>query len=805
MATLLLRLLPAVSLLFCFWEKGMAQSSIQGSLKSNDGLPVVNASVFLLEPQTDTLLQAGFSDSLGRYELQTERPGNFKITVTAEGYQTETRLLNGTSEIGQTQDFILTNISSDLENVIVSSRKPLFEKKSDRLIFHVANSSSTAGGTALEAIGKAPGVLLNRQNNTLNLAGKGNVNILINGKLLQLSGADLFAYLEAISAENVLQVELITTPPAQYEASGNSGLINLVLKKNGKPGFSGQANAAYLQAFYGRMTAGGAVNFHKNKLTAFANVNLSRGANFQTERLNTSFAEQEYRMTDPYKKSVQNGQITTGLDYQLHPSGNLSLSYTGTAYGREDQVGNYTAVIQKSTGAVDSTLFTKGNALQDQTTHLLNLTYDWNLDTSGKKISVSANRLWYDSDRDRRTESENYSGYFQLPTGFSVANHATGQNQIAITTAQADATLPYPFATLAVGGKISAIAQNSENRFYTKIGANYVEDPNVSNAFNYTENVGALYVSAQKDIGKFSLQAGLRMEATVTKGHSQQLAQSNKNSYTNLFPTLTASYQPKENKVWTLSYSKRILRPAYKDLDPFRVYFSPTSYAEGNPFLQPAYSHETALSYTLNGRFTFQGYYQLEQDHFGPLFTVDSTTQSTAIRQENYSDMQSAGLGIITAFQPYSFWEVQTQAFVTRNEIKTKKNFGALRTQTLPSFYFSVGNALSLNKKGTLITEVSAYLMSRYHWELSELQPTGSVDTSFKALLLDKKLVLSLAATDLFRTAGSKSRNLITGQTMQSYFDQQSLRLSVSFKMGGKNSRERTSKETGIEAEQRRM
>jgi len=782
-----------------------AQFDIHGTVTNQEGQPLNNAQVLLQLQESRALLKTGFTDSTGAYRLDANTLYNTNIVVSAAGFASQSRLLTDTTTKNQQLDFVLLPASNSLEGVTVSSKKPLFEKKVDRLIFNVANSITAAGGTALEAIGKAPGVLVNRQYNTINLAGKGSVNVLLNGKLLQLSGEDLFAYLEGIPAENVQQVEIITAPPSQYEAAGTSGLINVVLKKNRKVGLSGLANAGYQQAFYGTATAGGAINYHKNKLSTYTNLNLSSGAKNQVERLNTNFPEQEYRLTDPYQKSVQNGQLSAGADYQLHASGTLSLNYTGSKYQRQDRVANYTAVIQRSTGLVDSTLFTSGTSEQEQHTHLLNLGYDWAIDTSGKKLSITANRLWYGSNRNRPTSSENFYGLFQAPTGFLVANKATSQNRIDITTAQADVTLPYPWTRLSLGGKISHISQSSENRFYTRNSGVYVEDPGVSNAFDYTENVGALYVNAQKDLGKFSLQAGLRMEATETKGISQALTQANTHSYLNFFPTLMASYQPKENSVWALTYSRRILRPGYSDLDPFRLYFSPTSYAEGNPFLQPAFSHEASLAYTLNGKYTFQGYYQYEENHFGLVFGADSTTQSTYIRHENYSDNQAAGLGIVAAFQPFHFWELQAQLFGNLNQVRPYEQFGDGRNLTLPSYFISANNAISLNKKGTLLTEVNAYLVGRYQWEVSEVEPTGSVDTGFKALLLDKRLVLSVSATDLFRTTGGRSRNLITGQTMSSYFDQQSLRLAVNFKMGGKSNREAQQKETGIEAEQSRM
>lgn len=804
MTNLLQRLLPAIILLFCSFIAAQSQTVIQGKISNRMGSPIAAAEILLLNPQTDALLSSCQSDSLGNYQLQPAGADNFKMTVSATWYQTEVRRID-LDKGGQLRvDFVLEENRNTLENITVSSRRPLIERKTDRLIFHVANSINTAGGNALDVISKSPGVQLNPQYHAINLVGKGSVNVLINGSLLQLSGEDLFAYLETIPAENIQQVEVITTPPSQYEAAGSAGLINIVLKKNRMAGLSGLVHAAYQQAFYGTATAGGSVNFHKEKLNVFATLNLSNGAKNQVERLNTQFAAQEYRLTDPYIKNVQNGQFSASLVYQLRPSGTLSLNYTSSVYQRKDNVANYTTVIQSNTGIVDSTLFTGGTALQHQNTQLINARYEWAIDTSGKKLSFSANRLWYDSDRSRITHSENFKGSFQSPSGFFTANKAGSDNQISITTAQADLALPYTWSTISLGGKISHIWQRSENRFYTKQAGTYLEDPGVSNAFDYTENVGALYVSVQKNIEKFGLQAGIRMESTGTEGISRTMSRKNKHNFTDFFATLMASYQPQEDQIWTLSYSKRMVRPGYADLDPFRLYFTPVSYAEGNPFLQPAFSHEAALALTLHGKYTFQSYYQYEKNHFGLVFGTDTATKSTFIRHENYSDNQGAGLGIVASFQPFSFWELQSQVFGNLNQVRTFKNFGQQQILTLPSYYVSLNNAVSLNKKGTILTEVNAYLVGRYQWEVSELEPTGSVDTGFKALLLAKRLMLSLSATDLFRTSGARSRNQITGQTMSSYFDQQSLRLAVSFKMGG-NSREPRQKETGIEEEQKRM
>lgn len=725
------------------------------------------------------------------------------LSVILTGFVSQTVSINPNANAHQTLDFVLTPESRELQNVTVNSRPPLLQQQNGRLVFNVAGSATLAGSNALEAIGKTPGVLLNRQFSSITLAGKGAATVLVNDKPLQLTGADLFAYLEAMPAEQLARVEVIANPASEYDAAGTAGLINIVLKKNRKQGLSAQANSSYQQAHYATLTAGGNINYHHEQLTAFAGMNLSSGAKYQVERLNTPFGNEEYRLTDPYKKSVTNGQLTAGVTYQLSPSSEFSLNYSGNSFNRRDEVNNYTAVIENSTGNTTATLSTKGHSKQWQHTHLLNLSYELRLDTTGRKLSFAANRLWYGSDRQRPTTSENYFGFFQSPTGFLTNNLSEGNNHIAISSAQADAVLPYPWAQLSAGGKFSHIAQESESNYYELQGSAYAPVPGAGNRFAYTERIGALYVKAQKKIGKIGLQAGIRAELTSAIATSQNLSQPHKESYCNWFPSLQISYQPTENQAWSLSYSKRILRPGFSDLDPFRLYLSPVSYAEGNPFLTPSFSHEAALSLTLKSRYTFQGYYQEEQNHFGLVFGADSASKTTYIRHENYSDNQTLGLGVVAALQPFPFWELQAQLFGNYTQVNPYPLAGNTTALRLPSYFASVTNALSLNKKGTLLTEVTAYLVGKYQWELSEVAPTGSLDTGFKALLLDRRMIVQLSATDLLRTATGRSKNVVTGQTMNSYFDQQSLRLAVTFKMGSNKSYQ--PKETGIEPEQGRM
>jgi hypothetical protein len=779
-----------------------AQSTIKGIVLNRQNEPVSQAVIILLREKDSAILQTVLPDSAGNFSIVISESQDKAIKVSAMGYEDEIRRIDSTAGEQQRMDFTLKERT--LKEVNIIAARPLYERQTDRLIFNVSASLTAAGSNALDAIKKAPEVMIQQSDYTINLMGKSSVMVLVNDRLIQLSGEDLFAYLQGMSSDNIDRIEIITAPPARYDAVGNSGLINIVLKKNKRAGINGNIRAGYEQASYGKGIAGGDINYRKGNLNLYGSLNYSQGANQVAERLNTPYPGQLFKVNDDYKRILKPLQYTLGADYDIHKNGVLGIQWMSSYANRMDKSHNGIEVLKSPEMSLDSTMMTTGYSKRNNSNNIFHVNYTWNIDTSGKKLTFDANKLWFSGKRNNDFTTVHYKDEFSTPTGVESRNGSDGTQHINITTVQADITLPYSFASLSSGGKLSFIDNKSSNRFGYYDQDGYHEDPLISNSFDYNEKVQALYISAQKSLKKWSFQAGLRGEFTQTKGYSLNLNQTNTNQYFNLFPTAYIQYELNENHNWNLNYSKRINRPDYRSLDPFRAYATPYHYSEGNPFLLPSFNHNLELAYTYKSRFTLSAFYQYEQNHFASVWMVDSVQHITSGINMNFADFISYGINAQGSFQLIRWWELQVQLSLQEQRLQSKFYTSTGQSYKLPTCYAGLNNSFVLNNAKTLLAEVNLFYLSKYREDFLEINALGSVDIGLKALLLDKKFVINISVTDIFATQKARGKHIITGQTIDNYFDTRNVRVSLNYKFGNNKIKAKGERDIGIEEEKRR-
>ncbi|RYZ28991.1 MAG: TonB-dependent receptor, partial [Sphingobacteriales bacterium] len=424
-------------------------------------------------------------------------------------------------------------------------------------------------------------------------------------------------------------------------------------------------------ASFGKGIAGGELNYRNGRLNLYGTLNYSNGANQIVERLSTPYPGQIFDVTDDYKRIMKPLQYTAGLDFDIHKNAVLGIQWMSANANRKDESTDKIVVTKLPAAIIDSTMITLGRATRNNSNNTLNLNYVWKIDSTGKTLTLNANRLWFNGSRTNDFNTSNYFGDGNTPTGIASHNTASGRQNITISTAQADVQLPYAFASLSLGGKLSFISNTSDNRFGYFDQDGYHDDPTVSNGFEYREQVQALYASAEKAIGKWSFQAGLRAEFTQTSGYAVSLGSTTTNRYFNLFPTAYIQFQPNADNSWNLNYSKRINRPDYRSLDPFRAYATPYHYSQGNPFLLPSFNHNLEFAYAYKGRYSLTAFYQYERNHFASVWMIDEIRNITSGISLNFADFVSYGTNAMATWQPFGWWEAQVQLGVQQQQLRS--------------------------------------------------------------------------------------------------------------------------------------
>ncbi|XZF16048.1 TonB-dependent receptor domain-containing protein [Chitinophagaceae bacterium MMS25-I14] len=768
-------LLPAVA---------QAQHIFHGSVNNKEKQPVAYATVIWQSLPDSTIKATTMADSNGMFSFAVPASKGL-LNVRAAGYKTFFKSITDTAF--RYADALLQTDSKALGEVTVTASKPLLERKADRTIFNVENSIASVGSDALEALKKAPGVRVDN-NDDISLAGKSSVSVMINNKLTQLSGEELAGVLQSIPSDQLSRIEIITTPPAKYDAAGNSGIINIITKKSLKNGLNGNIELGYQQNSSAAQSGNGAFNYRHNRINIYGNGNSYNGS---------YHPHQEYDIFFPGQQAVQRKDDRTtqifdrfqlGADYNLSKNAVIGVLYTlgfGGPHWKEDET-VVTSMYNTGTGHTDSVMRTSGHRRERGLRNVANLNYEWKMDSTGRKLSADLDYFTRTgrNSRDFVTGNEWSDG---TTTGISSDNHTSGKQVIDIRSAKADVEWPTTFARYTFGAKASFIHNTSNNLFQYFNGNTYVTDTGKTNDFDYHENTQALYLSADKELSKkWQLQLGLRGEYTQTKGYSPTLNQTNTNSYFKLFPTVFVQYKPKEDHIFGFNYSRRIERPDFWIMNPFRSYTTATSYEEGNPFLQPSFSNNLELSYTLQSTYTFTVYTQQISDYFTRISKVDTLQQGISFHQANAGKIANYGLTANAVLTPFKWWECNLQLNGYYNKFSASGMAQAV-SYGKAAWFAEVSNDFTLNREKTLLAELSGEYQSSQQSDYDVQRTHWTANAGIKKLMLHKQLAVALDVDDIFRTLRTRTYNQFNGTISNSYNDDRCLRFSLSWKFGNRN------------------
>ena len=770
-----------------------AQFSIKGKIIDQNNHPVVSATVYLRKKSDGSIQQTNISDSSGFF-LFSPRPAHpYQIRVTSTGFEPATVELADVIHRDTTVLIRLVEQGKQLNQVSIYAKGPIIERKTDRVVFNVENSLSANGGDGVDALSKAPGVRIN--DNGISIAGKNTVKIMVNERLIQLSGIDLINYLKSIPSDNIKRIEIITNPSARYEADGNSGLINIVLKKNLSPGFNGMINTGVILA--SRYTTGltAILNYNLKKLHVSSNITsfYSKIGSFSLNDLSD-----EARLWTQQSESLTKGKGLRGdvrVDYDISSNTVAGLKFAESS--SDYTISSNTRGLFYSINELDSGLRSKGKEKLAYMVRNIEFYIEHKLDTSGKKIEFASNYFNYGTADDNLFQSTSYTTRNELLNNYLPVNSNENEN-IDIFASKIDLILPYKFASLEFGGKISTV-KNKNNLNYNTSPA--IVDFN-NNAFNYTENTQSLYTSAAKDLGKWSIRIGLRIENTQTTGVSTAQVQTQKNSYLQLFPTLYLKHTLNKANTFTFSYGKRINRPDYSLLNPARIYSAINSYEEGNPLLQPSFSHNFELNYNYKDWLSTTVYSNFVTNGFSKLNLWDSERNIQSYVPKNYADSYTVGLSETVTFNKISCWESNNQFNGYFSRAKSNGFITEIPLNQL-SGYVSTDNTFILNRKKTLMANATFWYQFPEESNRLITQAYYAADFSLRAMFMERKLTLAVNVSDIFKTSQRSATGVVNGITQfnTQYRDNRRSRFTILYRFGNSKAnkavRETDDTETG--------
>ncbi|RYY14393.1 MAG: TonB-dependent receptor, partial [Chitinophagaceae bacterium] len=583
---------------FLFSASVSFSQTITGFVKDNRALPLAGATVRLVRQDDSLRVQTIGTSTEGQFVFANLQPGFFKLSIEMIGHETyQTKLqLDSAQKLLQLPTIVLQPAGAkELGAVVVRSKKPLLEHSIDKTTVNVDAMISSAASNVLEVLSRTPGVTVDN-NGSISLNGKSGVLVLIDGRQTYMSASDLAVYLKSIPGASLDKIELIDNPSARYDAAGNA-IINLQLKKNRAGGLTGGFSAGYSQGKYGRQNYSLNLNYYSKKITVFTNIGVNADKTYSEDiyqrRYFTAAGDlsSTVALDNNQRNSGRSINIMSGMDYQLSSSTTIGFVGNLNAGKRTSRFDYYSETFDAAKNPAGKGF---GNTVgKDSRNNFgLNLNMLHKFKREGQELSGEVNYLNYQSAGQQ--ELENFLE--EQMTGITPASRFSYElpSSIHIYTAKADYVQKLKNkGRFEAGIKSSFVKNDNTSDYYDKDGVAPAYDPAMSNRFIYKENINAAYLNGLQNWGRFSAQAGLRMEHTYINGKQPANAAlpgtAFSRNYVSWFPSAALSYKLDSagRNILSVMMSRRLNRPNYQSLNPFLFYRDNYSYSGGNPMLNP--------------------------------------------------------------------------------------------------------------------------------------------------------------------------------------------------------------------------
>lgn len=782
----------------------LAQSSLKGHIVDEKHAIIPDAAV-QLRLLTDTTIKQGQNSHQGAFQFTGLQKGLYELRVSKTGYKAAAlyiQLSNDTALKVQLQPF-----TEELGQVIVTGKKKVIEQKPDRIIFNVSSSVTAQGGNALTALSKVPGVKISGSD--IGLAGKGSVKVMVDNKMLDISDKNLTNFLASYPARDIDKIEVITSPGANYDAAGSAGIIHILTKTGKQEGWSGAMQGSYgQQNGYNNFNLNGSVNYKKDRWNAFASVNLKRSRELMGWIIGVEYPDHSWSLNDTGIYRIDDYAATVGVGYQLSQNSQLQLSYhygyreEGHKLNGHDDVKNY--ITNHSTGQLDSVIRSYAVYNPVAKTNSLNLHYSTQLDEKGTTLSGDGDYFNF-----FRTDYSHFKGYTQIPDLQSPESNIslfynTAKQNILIYTLKADLRIPGEFANWMIGAKMSNINIYSDALYYNVLTGDKVYDSTKSNIYDYTENTQAAYIQGDKKWAAFTLSAGLRAEHTTTRGHSISLDKTHKNNYIKFYPSLSFTYAASTANNFWLEYNKRINRPTFWTLNPYRSLLTAFAYYDGNPALKPEYTSQLELGHSYKQILYTSVYYRHTSNGFDNL-TIGAPDTNLVYRTPlNFLNTTTWGLQERLNLQPAGWWDAALQFNLYYTNSKSALDY----VDNLDGWgkYLSIGNTFYLNQQKTFSGALNFWCQFPEVDHIGTTNTYNSLDLGLLYTTLNKKWTLGLNATDIFKNSAPTYYTKVNG--LQQSYEHFQLNRSVVFSLTyqfGSRPKAATDQKTGNEDERSRL
>ncbi len=787
--------------------------TLQGLITDPDRKPIEGAVVAVVKAADSTFVKAALTDASGQFLVVNLPTGSFRVSVNYLGYQPYLSAPFGFEAGLSTHtlpDIRLVPAEKTLGEVQVTARKAFVEQRIDRVTVNPDALISNAGTTSLDVLEKSPGVQVDANGN-ISLRGRSGVVVFVDDKPTYLSAADLANYLRSLPAGSVEAIDIMTNPPARYDAAGNAGVINIRLKKTKARGFNGGLNLSYGQGRYHRSNNSANLNYRTGNLNFFGNASLNTVNMYQDLTIWREYflpngnLESRFTQNSYIRRRLNGATLKAGFDWLITPKSTFGVVLSGFRNPTLATITN-SARVSDATDKLTARVEALSRADKVLRNGSVNLNFTHSFDSTGRELTTNVDYLTYRSDLSQSLANRVFA------TGQTNENTLLDSSlptSIDILTAKLDYVHPLAKGSkLAGGAKLSRIQTGNRASFFDVIDGQPRPNYTFSNAFNYAERIQAGYLNYNVERGRLSVQTGLRFENTAIEGHQLGNPEVKDSSFTrqynNLFPTVYATYRLDSagKHQLGLSFSRRIDRPDYQAMNPFTYPLDRFTLYGGNPFLRPTFSGNLEISHTWNSTITTTLRYSRVKDVITE--TIEQRSPVFYSRPGNIGQQISYGVAINGSYQPAKWWTIQFYTEVMHNRFRAQ-----LGTQLLDNAgtYWHVAPTNQFRLSATWNAELGGMYQTRAYFGQFVVIPVGQVRVAVSMKVLKNKGTAKLALSDVLYTnqVGGTIKGLANSTARwYSYLDSRVVTVSFSYRFSnGQTLKQRQT--GGSDTEQQRV
>ncbi|HHS95044.1 MAG TPA: TonB-dependent receptor, partial [Phaeodactylibacter sp.] len=645
----------------------------------------------------------------------------------------------------------------ELQEATVTATRALVEVKADRTVFNVQGTINAVGEDAISLLRKAPGVMVDNNNN-ISVLGRSGVLVYIDGKRLPISGDELSGYLQSLTAEQIDRIDIITNPGAKYEAEGNAGIIDIRLKKDKNLGTNGSVSGTFNQGEYKTYNGSAAANYRNKKMNVFASLGGGGGKRLMNLNFISDQNAVHLNETNKLVSDQQNINYRFGTDFFISKNSTIGFLINGNNNKEDD---TNTARIElshiNSPMNIDSILLANNLSNNNNFNQTYNINYQYS-NRKGRSINIDLDYGNFLATSLREQPNRYYDAHEENVLSESVAEFDT-KRDIDIYTAKIDFQEALLGGQFGLGAKYSRV--NSDNDFlvYDVLHGEAIQNLGNSNLFAYDEKVAAAYISFARDINKqWKFSAGLRAEQTAADGTLTAFVDSLQEEpvvlkYLDWFPSLGFTYQPARIHTFSLNYGRRINRPNYQVLNPFENRLSELSYSKGNPRLNPEIVNNIELGYTFAYRYNVKLAYSKTSDQITRLIAPDEDDPRAGfITWDNLAEQTIYSLNLSLPFQITKFWSAYFNLTGAYQDNQGVYDNGIVDLQT---YTYNIYQQQTFTLPKGFRAEVSGYYSGPGIWGgVFRYDPSWDLGIGLQKKFLQERLNVKVKMSDIFYQAG---------------------------------------------------